>query len=84
MKVTLLCKNRLRNWSRKDIFEILIPPVYKTMRSREEIFCIVSYQVGVMYTPSFVKIPDGGLKIPQNLAELTWNDPSTSKCIAAL
>ena len=29
-----------------------------------------------MYTPSFVKIPDGGLKIPPKLVELTWNDPS--------
>ena len=28
-----------------------------------------------MYTPSFVKIPDGGLKVPKNLVELTWNDP---------
>ena len=28
-----------------------------------------------MYTPSFVKIPDDGLKIPQTLVELTWNDP---------
>ena len=27
-----------------------------------------------MYTPSFVKIPDGGLEIPPKLAELTWND----------
>ena len=25
-------------------FEILIPPVYKTMRFKKEIFCIVSYQ----------------------------------------
>ena len=28
-----------------------------------------------MYTPSFVKIPDGGLKNPKKLFELTWNDP---------
>ena len=28
-----------------------------------------------MYTPSFVNITDGGLKIPQKLVELTWNDP---------
>ena len=28
-----------------------------------------------MYTPSFVKIPDGGLKIAKQLIELTWNDP---------
>ena len=28
-----------------------------------------------MCTPSFVKIPDGELKIPKNLVELTWNDP---------
>ena len=28
-----------------------------------------------MYTPSFVKIPNGGLKIPKKLVELTWNDP---------
>ena len=28
-----------------------------------------------MYTPSFVKIPDGGLKIAKKLFELTWNDP---------
>ena len=27
-----------------------------------------------MYTPSFVKIPDGGLKIAKKLVELTWND----------
>ena len=30
-----------------------------------------------MYTPSFVKIPDGGLKITKKLVELTWNDPYT-------
>ena len=28
-----------------------------------------------MNTPSLVKIPDGGLKIPKKLVELTWNDP---------
>ena len=28
-------------------------------------------EVGVMYTPSFVKIPDGGLKIPKKLVKLT-------------
>ena len=27
-----------------------------------------------MYTPSLVKIPGGGLKIPPKLVELTWND----------
>ena len=29
-----------------------------------------------MYTPSFVKIPDGGLKIRKKLVDLTWNDPA--------
>ena len=28
-----------------------------------------------MYTPSFIKVPDGGLKIAKKLVELTWNDP---------
>ena len=57
----------LENGQEGEIFEILIPPVCKIMRSREEIFCIVFFtKVGVMYTPSSVKIPDGGLKIPQN------------------
>ena len=32
-----------------------------------------------MYTPSFVEIPDGGLKIPQKLFELAWNDPQNKK-----
>ena len=34
-----------------------------------------------MYIPSFVKIPDGGLKIPPKLVKLAWNDPNSDlKC----
>ena len=34
-----------------------------------------------MYTLSFVKIPDGGLKIPPKLVKLAWNDPNSDlKC----
>ena len=66
----------LENGQEGGNFEILIPPVYKTMRSREETFCIVSYQgMCNIYTPSFVKIPDGELS---GLLELTWKLPRAS------
>ena len=63
----------LKNGQEGGNFEILIPPVSKTMRFRKEIFCIVSYQGRCnIYPPSFVKIPNGGLS---GLVELTWSDP---------
>ena len=45
--------------------KILIPPVYKTMQPREEIFCMANY-LGKWNVCT---------KFRRGLVELTWNDP---------
>ena len=76
MNVTMQCKNRLRKWSRGGGILKFSSLLYTKLRGLgKKYFVWLLTKVGAMHTPSFVKIPDSGLKIPKNLVELIWNDP---------
>ena len=62
----------LRKWSRGLNFENFIFLTSKIVRTKEEKFYTISHQnIETMYTPSFVKIPNGGVTNCYKMVALT-------------
>ena len=78
MDATLPFKSRLiKSESGESFPKKLIHPICKTLRSREEKCCMVSYLDRSNVYTKFRQIPECRLQIIKELFELAWNDPKS-------